>query len=208
MGRFVKYNLTDEQKNDLQIKENKELLSLYGWNDNKVAYLRRKYSIRKKKKKLTDSLTQQEVQDLHDIPTPELKKKYGWTCQQIDIYRVSLKIKDYPKARIKGIPSPHRQELEGLTVAEIMKRFDVVRGTATKWLRNYQITPAKDQRIEGLKDTIEGLELKLRNMRMLYAMPFLRDVEIARAFNISRERVRQIRNKHNIPCVIRMKEDV
>lgn len=97
---------------------------------------------------------------------------------------------------------PDRKELVGLTRPEICKKFNVCKNTVDTWLAKTGITA---QNLTKLKSERNQLKRKLEALnRWAYFAPafvVLTDAQLARAFNLTRERVRQIRIGCGWECV-------
>lgn len=98
------------------------------------------------------------------------------------------------------------KELSELTLIEIGNKYSVSTSIVREWRAKKGIKPLskgkayKDKIIDNLS-AINKLKMLNRTTRLVGALPYLRDIELARAFNLSRERVRQIRNTYSVPCV-------
>ena len=197
-------NLTEEQIKDLKELTSPEIREKYGWYSSKIQHYRKKY-------KITDyplackgiDLTEEQIQDLSKLDTYQLKDKYGWSSSKVGNYRTRYYVKDYPHVRRPKKVIPPRNEISQMTLEEVMDKYNVCLDTAKNWFSQRKI-PYKYRRydfkdiIKNKDKEIKDLKHYIRNMRMVYSMPFMRDAELARAFNLSRERVRQIRNTYQV----------
>lgn len=147
-------------------------------------------------------LTQEQIEDLSKLNTAQLGEKYGWASYQVSNLRIQRKIHKFPMMRRTKIPTPPFEELEGKTLQEVMKKYRVSRGTAIMFFRNRSIRWKRNSEAEAVGSAwlaeLEEVKVEMKHLRMVAVMPFLTDAEIARAFNLSREWVGELRKKYRV----------
>jgi len=134
-------------------------------------------------------------EDVQTMSERELVEKYGCAFSTASRWRTKA---GATKTRYI-IPIPPREDIENLTVTEAAKKYGVSEVTAHRWLRYYGITCwSRRDTLKRLKSKIAALETLNSDMRIVAAMPFLTDAELGRAFNMTREAMRQKRNKFGV----------
>lgn len=140
--------------------------------------------------------TEEQKEDLKNMDSTQLEEKYGWIPSKVSRLRRDLGIKGYPLVRKEKIPVPKADELEGKTLREVQEEFDVCRKTAIQWFSTRSVSYTRKD--EKYNKEIARLKKIIKMLRLAFIFPYLRDAEIARAFKMSREGVRQIRKKLGI----------
>lgn len=206
----TKYNLTPEQVEELKTLTPTQIMEKYGVNYRGSLYIRKKYGIVRNKSRTP--LTQEKIADLGRLSTKEYCKKYGIVANTVYMHRKKYGVTDFPRERQKKIPIPPRSDLIGRTARDIIRTYGVSRKRAHSWLTYRGLTPIKDRKKEELEEENKKLRKQVsmldRNIRLASIFPFLRDVNIARIFNITRERVRQLRMEMGVKYIIDTTSDI
>lgn len=145
--------------------------------------------------------------ELEALTVAEAMVRYGVSMTTVYRWMRSYGMVERQEYRPPLPETPPREELAGLTLAEISQRWGVSTVTAQKWRSELGMSSSAkresglDKLKEELRMTKENAEKTERNLRMAAAMPFLSNTELAKAFGVSAERVRQIRERIGIVYV-------
>jgi len=155
-------------------------------------------------------LTAEQIEDLVKLTSWELSRKYGWSYNQISSRRRQHEIRKFERMRKEKVATPPLEEIEGKTLQEVMKKHRVSRQVAIRFFRNYAI-PWK--RYPGAMAVgsmwlaeLEEVKMDMRHLRVVAVLPFLTDAEAARAFELSREWIGELRKKYRVPMAFKRTE--
>lgn len=192
MGARKKIVLNSRQKKDLADLTASQLKEKYGWTPNQVRNFRQREGITAafmNRSKYGD----EHKKDLKNMTSEELEKKYGWIPSQVCQLRRRFGVKSFPRLRKEKIPMPLPSELEGKTLRQVQEKYNISRGTAIQWFGSRGVRPDKPS-YDSYRDIIKSYKKLIKHLRMAMIFPYMTNAEIGRAFEMSRERVRQIRN--------------
>ncbi len=144
------------------------------------------------------------VEDLKGLTPVQIAFKFkvsystaqGWLTFY-GIYQKGMGIKRSPKSK----PIPPKEKLENKSLSQIMAENKIGPFTAHKWLAFYNLET--DHNFLLQKKNMEQSRMIERYRKIGFYGPaflVLTDAQLARAFHLSRERIRQIRNKMGWPC--------
>lgn len=140
-------------------------------------------------------------EEIEGLSNSDIMIKYNVSKQTAQSWRrrygFSLKRRD-------ALPVPPKEELEKLRLSEAAVKYQVSIGTIQNWRR---VLGIKGKKWIAKYKIAEQCQAEDRNERMRAVFPYLTDVQISRAFKISRERVRQIRNEMNVDYVWKIEKD-
>lgn len=139
---------------------------------------------------------------LQSLKYDEAASFFGVSIATINVWRRRLGISRVNKARRIPVPdSLSKEAAESRPISDTALEYGVSVSTARRWMNELGCKTRNYVRAETCKRRRES-ERNCSERWSFYAPAFvvMTDAEVARALRVSRERIRQVREKYGWPC--------